>query len=156
MERRYTSVAREEANNTSAISSPRKIPSEVGGTGNNELERTSEKPNLRQGGHTEPTGDICEKKGCRLAAYGRCQWRNPCRFPRRTGGCMQLYCELHGAHFDNFRKFQCCTDCHLDFLRARKSRHDCRIVLAILFVLMVIVTGIMAAIVLAVEPEISK
>ena len=140
----------------SAISSPRKMPGEIGGTGNNERERTREKPNLKKK-QSEPIDvNVCEKEGCRLPAYGRCHWRNPCRIPEKTGGCNQLYCELHGAHFDNFRKFQCCTNCHTNFLWARKRRHDCRLILYVILVLLVIVTGTMTAMFLAIEPEVQK
>lgn len=62
----------------------------------------------------------CQKQGCRLQAYGRCQWKNPCSLPEKRGGCNDLYCELHASSkLENFRKFQCCQDCQELFMDAR-------------------------------------
>ena len=89
----------------------------------------------------------CEKELCTNIAYGRCYWRNPCRIPRRIGGCKKLFCEIHGAQFDNFRKFQCCSDCYDDFAHSRKYRQNCRLVLIVILLLVLVIGAITVAVI---------
>ena len=91
-----------------------------------------------------------------MRAYGRCYWRNPCNLPTKQGGCLQLYCELHGATFSNFRRFQVCQSCHDDFIHARRCRHNGRIILVIIFLLVAIVVATVTAFMVSNENYLSS
>ena len=102
IQKMYTSVAVEDNQHQDAsmISRPgsaEKRQSEVGGTG------TEDEPTQTQNHFHISVADLnntmhyCEKSGCRLRAFGKCGWDNPCRIPRHKDGCGQYFCEFHGA-----------------------------------------------------------
>ena len=138
----YTSVAihddqNQDASMISAMvesdrpGSSEKRQSEVGGTG------TEDEPQ-RPPTHfhisivdKNDTMHSCGKKGCSLRAFGKCEWENPWRIPKKTGGCGIYFCEFHGAQFENFRKYQVCQECNVQFMNYRALRMKLRVALIV-------------------------
>ena len=97
-DQKYSSVSKEEGNDSirggrpsnvvgSLPNSPMKPRSEVGGTGNNDEPTLTSSAFHISRADKEDEASFCEKKNCHLRAFGKCQWRNPCSIPRRSGGC---------------------------------------------------------------------